>query len=141
MTVIKRNLAFAAAGWVFVCVGATSARADAIDSALLGAWTTYAADCNKLFDRRGGAVALRSPIDKFAQAVIIDPRQIRTPASICRVKTVQKADNAFTINAECEDSISYTPVTMRVKLQAPGTLVYSPSGDPALDTTLVRCVR
>ena len=112
-----------------------------IDGALLGAWTTYAADCSKLFDRSGGAISLRSPIDKFAQAVIIDHQQIRTPASVCRVQNVQHAGNAFTIGAECQDSISFTPTTLRVKLQSPGTIVYSPSGDPALDTTLVRCGR
>ena len=139
--VIKRNLALAAAGWVLVCAGASNASSATIDSALIGAWTTYATDCNKLFDRSGGAVSLRTPIDKFAQAVIIDPQKIRTPASICRVKTVQRQNNAFTIDAECQDSISYTPASLRVKLQAPGTIVYSPSGDPVLDTTLVRCVR
>lgn len=138
---IRRNLALAATGWFIACASASAAHADAIDGALLGAWTTYATDCKRLFDGSGGAISLRSPIDKFAQAVIISPQQVRTPASICRVESVKRAGNAFTIMGECQDLISFTPATLRVKLQSPGTIVYSPSGDPALDTTLVRCGR
>ena len=53
---------------------------------LAGAWTSSAADCNKLFQRRGSAVAYRQPVDQFAQAAIIESQRIRLPTGVCRLQ-------------------------------------------------------
>jgi hypothetical protein len=126
-------------GFAAPLVGQIAANADALDSSLVGAWTTSAPDCAKLFQRRGGALAYRRPVDKFAQAAIIAPQQILLPSSQCRVQSVTHENKAIKIAAECQDSISYTQQTVHIKVTSASEIVYSPTGDPALDTTLVRC--
>jgi hypothetical protein len=113
--------------------------ADALDAGLVGAWTTSDSDCPKIFERRGGALAFRPPIDKFAQAAIISPQQILLPSGPCRVQGVSHANGAINVNAECTDSISYTSQTVQIKVKSPGEIVYSPSGNLSLDTTFVKC--
>jgi hypothetical protein len=113
--------------------------ADALDSGLIGAWTTSAADCARLFQRQGGGIAYRQPVDKFAQAVIFGAQEIHLPSSTCRVQNVLHASGATKISAECNDSISFTPQTVQIKVTSGGEIIYSPTGDPALDTTLVKC--
>ena len=42
---------------------------------LVGTWAYSAADCERLFQRRGGGWAYRQPVDKFAQAAIVECRR------------------------------------------------------------------
>ena len=138
---IKRSRA-AIAGSVnllALIAGSTVGFADALDSGLVGAWTTTASDCSKLFERRGGALAYRQPVDKFAQAAIFEPQQILLPSSTCRVQGVSREKGAINVSAECTDSISYTTQTAQIKVKSPGEIVYSPAGDLSLDTTMVKC--
>ena len=44
---------------------------------LVGTWAYSPADCERLFQRRGGGWAFRQPVDKFAQAAIVElPKRI-----------------------------------------------------------------
>ena len=43
------------------------------------------------------------------------------------------------ITADCNNSISYTTQTAEIKVTSAGEIVYSPTGDPALDTTFIKC--
>ena len=113
--------------------------ADALDARLLGAWTTSQADCSKLFAKKGGALFYRQPVDKFAQAEIIEPQQIRGPASICQVQQVSHANGVVKLTTQCSDSISYTEQTTEIKLMSGGEISYSPTGDPSVSTTLIKC--
>ena len=106
---------------------------------LAGAWTRSAADCNKLFQRRGSAVAYRQPVDQFAQAAIIESQRIRLPTSICRLERASHEGGALNVSGECQDSISYTSQTAYVKLRSKNEIVFNPNGDPALDTSMTRC--
>jgi hypothetical protein len=128
-----------AIGVLGLVAGAASSLADSIDARLFGAWTTSQADCKRLFIRSGGALAYRQPVDKFAQAAIIGPQQIRLPASVCQVRTASHEKGVVKLGVECNDSISYTSQTVQIKVTANGEIVYSPTGDPALDTTLIKC--
>ena len=106
---------------------------------LAGAWTRSAADCNKLFQRRGGAVAYRQPVDQFAQAAIIELQRIRLPTSICRLERASHEGGALKVSGECQELISYTSQTAYVKLRSKNEIVFNPNGDPALDTSMTRC--
>ena len=117
----------------------SSSLADSLDARLLGAWTTSQADCSKLFIRKGGALSYRQPVDKFAQAEIIEPQQIRGPASICRVQQVSHANDVVKLTTQCSDSISYTEQTAEIKLMSGGEISYSPTGNPSVNTTLIKC--
>jgi hypothetical protein len=107
---------------------------------LVGTWAYSPADCDRLFQRRGGGWAFRQPVDKFAQAAIVEsPKRIVLPSAICRIDGASGAQGALKVNAECQDSISYTPRSVMIALRSATELIYSASGDPALATTLKKC--
>ena len=106
---------------------------------LEGAWTQSAADCSKLFQRRGSALTFRQPVDQFAQAAIIESQRIRLPTGLCRLERASQQGRALKVSGECQDSISYTAQTAYVKLKSENQIVFSSNGDPALDTSMVRC--
>ncbi len=130
-----------AIGLLGLAAAGSAAFADSIDARLLGAWTTSETDCKRLFVGSGGGLAYRQPVDKFAQAAIIQPEQIRLPSSICRVQHVLHEKGVVKIAAECNNSISFTSAAVQIKVTENGQIIYSPTGDPALDTTLIRCGR
>jgi hypothetical protein len=104
---------------------------------LVGTWAYSAADCERLFQRRGGRWAYREPVDKFAQAAIVEsPKRILLPSAICRIDGASEAEGALKVSADCEDSISYTSRSVVIALRSATELIYSASGDSALATTL-----
>ena len=107
---------------------------------LVGTWAYSAADCERLFQRRGGGWAYRQPVDKFAQAAIVEsPKKILLPSAICRIEGASVAEGVLKVSADCEDSISYTSRSVMIALRSPTELIYSASGDAALATTLKKC--
>jgi hypothetical protein len=107
---------------------------------LVGTWAYSAADCERLFQRRGGGWAYRQPVDKFAQAAIVEsPKRILLPSATCQIDGASQAAGALKVSAECQDSISYTPRSVMIALRSATELIYSASGDPALATTLKKC--
>jgi hypothetical protein len=107
---------------------------------LVGTWAYSPADCDRLFQRRGGGWAYRQPVDKFAQAAIVEsPKRIVLPSATCRIEGASNVEGALKVSADCQDSISYTPRSVMIALRSPTELIYSASGDPALATTLKKC--
>ncbi len=106
---------------------------------LKGAWAQSTNDCKKLFQRRGSALTYRQPVDQFAQAVIIESQRIRLPRGVCRLERASHEGGALKVSGECQDSISYTQQTAYVKLSSKDEIVFNPNGDPALNTTMMRC--
>jgi hypothetical protein len=107
---------------------------------LVGTWAYSAADCERLFQRRGGRWVYREPVDKFAQAAIVEsPKKILLPSAICRIDGAREAEGMLKVSADCEDSISFTPRSVMIALRSTTELVYSASGDAALATTLKKC--
>ena len=124
---------------VALMAGLAVCRADQLDTSLIGAWAASAADCARLFQPRSGASAFRQPVDKFAQAFIFAPQQIVTPSSTCRLRRVSHGNGVIKVDADCNDSVSYTTQTAQITIRSAGEIVYSPTGDPALATTFIRC--
>jgi hypothetical protein len=107
---------------------------------LVGTWAYSAEDCERLFQRRGGGWAYRQPVDKFAQAAIVEStKKILLPSATCRIEGASEAEGALKVSADCEDSISYTARSVMIALRSATELVYSASGDAALATTLKKC--
>ncbi len=78
-------------------------------------------------------------MDKFAQAAIVESQRIRLPSAVCQVESASQEGGALKLNAECQDTISYTSRTVHVKQRSDTELFYSPTGDPVLATTLIKC--
>ena len=106
---------------------------------LVGAWAPSTEDCDRLFQRRGKALTYRQPVDKFAQAAIVESQQIRLPSAVCRLETATREGGALRLSADCQDSISYTSRTVYIKLRSDTELSYSATGDPVLATALTKC--
>src|SRR5208282_5161385 len=106
---------------------------------LIGAWASSEADCTRLFQRRGKALAYRQPVDNFAQAAIVESQRIRLPSAVCQVESASQEGGALKLSADCQDSISYTSRTVHVKLRSDSGIFYSPTGDPVLGTALIKC--
>jgi hypothetical protein len=107
---------------------------------LVGTWAYSPADCERLFERRGGGWVYRQPVDKFAQAAIAEsPKRILLPSATCRIDGASQAEGALKVSADCQDSISYTSRSVMIALRSATELIYSASGDPALATTLKKC--
>jgi HlyD family secretion protein len=106
---------------------------------LTGAWAYSRADCDKLFQRRGKALAFRQPVDKFAQAAIVESQRIRLPSATCQIDRTSNNDGALKVSGDCQDSISYTSRTVYIRLKSNNEVAYSASGDPVLATALMRC--
>ena len=107
---------------------------------LVGTWAYSAADCERLFQRRGGGWAYRQPVDKFAQAAIVEsPKKILLPSATCRIEGASLVEGMLKVSADCEDSISYTSRSVMIALRSPTELTYSASGDSVLATTLKKC--
>jgi len=107
---------------------------------LVGAWAYSAEDCDKLFQRRSGGWAYRQPVDKFAQAAIVEsPKKILLPSATCQIERASEVEGALKVTAECADSISYTSRSTVIMLRSATELVYSASGDAVLATTLKKC--
>ena len=81
----------------------------------------------------------RQPVDKFAQAVIIDSQSIRVPTGVCRLQRASHEGGALKISGECQDTISYTSQSAYVRLRSKNEIVYNPAGDRVLDTLMIRC--
>ncbi len=107
---------------------------------LVGTWAYSAEDCDRLFQRRGGGWAYRQPVDKFAQAAIVEStKKILLPSATCRIEGASESEGGLKVSADCADSISYTSRSVIIALRSATELVYSASGDPALATTLKKC--
>jgi HlyD family secretion protein len=106
---------------------------------LTGAWAYSRAACDKLFQRRGKTLMFRQPVDQFAQAAIVESQRIRLPSATCQLERASHEGGALKLSADCQDAISYTSRTVFVKLKSDNEVSYSPTGDPALATALMRC--
>jgi hypothetical protein len=106
---------------------------------LTGAWAYSRADCDKVFQRRGKALSYRQPVDKFAQAAIVEPQRIRLPSATCQIDRASSDRGALKVSGDCQDSISFTSRTVYIRLKSDNEVAYSPTGDPVLATTLTRC--
>ena len=106
---------------------------------LVGTWAYSVEDCDRLFERRGGGWAYRQPIDKFAQAAIVEPKRILLPSATCRVERASEAEGALKVSANCASSITYTSRSVMIVLRSPTELAYSATGDPVLATALKKC--
>ena len=71
---------------------------------LVGTWAYSPADCDRLFQRRGGGWAYRQPVDKFAQAAIVEsPKRIVLPSATCRIEGASNVQGALKVSADCQD--------------------------------------
>ena len=101
MKALTRTAVLAAFPILMLAASVTVAHSATIDPRLIGGWTASAADCQKFFERTNGELTYRQPVDRFAQAFIIEPGQLEGPSTgTCRVVSVHRAQSPRRRNAE-----------------------------------------
>ena len=112
--------------------------AAALDRRMLGAWTQSASDCKTVFERQGGEIRYRKPIDEFRTAFIITSSRITTPTGRCSITSAKEDKNASTISMNCNNSIGYYDRQARLTVNG-NKLTYGFPGDNSLDVTFEKC--
>jgi hypothetical protein len=113
--------------------------AESLDHRLIGAWLTSAADCAKVFEKRGGRINFRQPIDQFATAFIIGPREVIASGGRCRIDKVSHAINVTTLSLDCNNTVGYAQQTSRFTILSDTKIQYDASGDSLLGVNYERC--
>jgi hypothetical protein len=114
--------------------------ADEIDNRLLGAWAHSTSDCEQTFENRDGKVTYREPIDAFSTAFIFGPSEIRGSTGSCQVGRVSSANGYISISLQCNNTVSYLPLTARIKILSSTQMTYGDAADdPLLDATFEKC--
>ena len=77
---------------------------------LVGTWAYSTEDCEWLFERRGGGWAYRQPVDKFAQAAIVEStKKILLPSATCRIEGASEAEGGLKVSADCATRLATRP--------------------------------
>ena len=113
--------------------------ADSLDHRLIGAWLTSASDCAKVFEKRGGRINLRQPIDQFATAFIIGPSEIVASGGRCRIGKVSNAANVTTLSLDCNNTVGYAQQTSRITILGDAKIQYDASGESLLGVNYEKC--
>jgi hypothetical protein len=118
---------------LFPCLG------EWLDHRLIGAWVTSASDCAEVFEKRGGRVNFRQPVDQFKSAVLIGPRVIDASGGRCRIERESHAANVTTLSLECINTVGYGRRTSRITVLSDIKIQYEASVDSPRDVTYEKC--
>jgi hypothetical protein len=96
---------------------------------LTGAWAHSRADCDELFQQRGKALAYRQPVDKFAQAAIVEAHRIRLPSATCQIDRAPSDSGALGICNVKRPSGYVLPATEPSRMQTAADVTESGKHD------------
>jgi hypothetical protein len=113
--------------------------ADTLDRRLIGAWTTSKDACAKTFQRSKGTLSYRPPVDLFAKAFIVQPSRIVTATAQCSVRKVSNAKDGATLDLYCNNSISFSHLTVRMKILSDTELLYRSGASTSLEIPYDKC--
>jgi hypothetical protein len=94
--------------------------------------------CSRLFERTSRGLSFKQPVDKFAQAAIIRPREIEGPSSLCRVLTVARTKDAISAATERRDSIGYLSRTDPIQIKTAREIISSATTGDVLNVTYLK---
>jgi hypothetical protein len=115
-----------------------SSGAGAVDQNMLGAWTQSAADCAATFQRSGGSIRFRQPVDEFKTAFIITANKIQTTTGVCKIVKSTMDKDTWTVSMTCNNSIGYYDRKAKLKVDG-NTLTYGFPGNESLDVRFEKC--
>ena len=107
---------------------------------LNGAWATDVSVCNKVFTKKGGAIAFAQDSDQFGGGFIVDGDKIRGQLQTCTIKTRKQDGNLIHFIAACANDIMASNVQFSAKLIDNNTISRTfPGMGDELDMKYARC--
>ena len=55
------------------------------------------------------------------------------------MKHITRTNDVFSVTGVCADSMTYMDQTAQITVKGKNEIIYSPTGDPGIDTDLRRC--
>jgi hypothetical protein len=110
------------AGALTACVMSVPCAAADIPSGYIGGWVTGSDTCGDVFTGHGDRLAYRKPVDAFAPAILVSPRQIATPTTRCAVVRVRPVDDRIQVRLSCATSVAVDTIETLFRLEPDGTL-------------------
>lgn len=109
-----------------------------MDQRMIGAWSQSASDCAATFERRGGQIRFRQPVDEFKSAFIITPKGVETTTGRCSIARTSSDGKRTTFTMNCRNPVGYYDRTVKMSVQDK-TLTYGFPGNEALDVKFEKC--
>jgi hypothetical protein len=135
----SRRLATGAIGLLTLGALMSPCWADSLDKRLAGGWVTSQDDCKKIFERRGGKIQFRRPVDEFKASVVIDATRINGPVDQCSIKSISTQKEVTRVALYCHNTIGYFDRNIQIKIVSPTQIINGFPDNDALDVTFQKC--
>jgi hypothetical protein len=83
---------------------------------LNGAWATDAANCEKIFAKKGNAIAYRSRSELHGSGFIIEANKIRGRTANCVIKTRRQAGDIIHLLAGCATDVMLSSMQFSLRI-------------------------
>ncbi len=90
---------------------------------LTGAWASDRELCDKVFERKGGAVEFAELSDLYGSGFIINGSSIRAKAGKCTINSQRQEGDKTVLTASCATTIMTSELQFRYKVIDDNTLV------------------
>lgn len=121
-----------------ILAGASLSPAHAFDQRMVGAWSQSTSDCAAMFQRSGGKISFKQPIDEFKTAFIITPTSIVSPTAQCSIRKATTLKDMSHLVMTCSNSIGFYDRQAQIKVEE-NILTYGFPGESTLDVRFERC--
>ncbi|HLG85098.1 MAG TPA: hypothetical protein VKY22_29210 [Bradyrhizobium sp.] len=90
---------------------------------LTGAWTSDSALCDKVFEKKGGAVEFAELSDLYGAGFIVNGNAIRAKSGKCTIKSQRQDGDKTVLSASCASSIMTSELQFNYKVVDDNTLI------------------
>jgi hypothetical protein len=104
-------------------IGALSLPGQALAFDLTGAWASDPQLCNKVFEKKGGAVQFTELSDLYGSGFIVNGNAIRAKAGKCTIKSRRQDGDKTILTASCASTIMTQELQFNYKVVDDNTLI------------------
>lgn len=106
---------------------------------LNGAWATNPDQCNKVFERKAGGVALRESSDLYGSGFVIDGKKVVGKTARCTISSRNQDESSINFLASCATEIMLDNIQFNLKIVDDNTVNRIFPGIPGMAVTYSRC--
>jgi uncharacterized cupredoxin-like copper-binding protein len=106
---------------------------------LTGAWANDASVCNKVFVKRGKAIAFAKDADSYGSGLIFEGNRIRGKIATCNVKSRKDDGDMLHLIGVCSTDVALQIVQLSMKIENENTVTRLFPGMPELRMPYSRC--
>jgi hypothetical protein len=126
-------------GGASLLIGAATFVAQAQAFELTGIWATDAAQCGKIFTKKGAEVAFAPMSDFYGDGFIIEGDRIRAKIARCTIKSRTQDGATIRLSATCASEVAVETAQFSLKVIDDNTIARIYPGDAAMDVNFHRC--